>query len=80
METGKFGPTPLMWGERTCSTPEHLLSLDCGVDDEHHLIFDCEAFSDIRKEYDISVDCFKFIVRCMRTLDQEEADDCAEQP
>ena len=34
--------------------PEYLFSLEYGGDDEYHLLFDCEAVSGIREEYDLS--------------------------
>jgi hypothetical protein len=40
------------WAERTCRRcpREHLQQLPCAVDDEHHMIFDCTAFSGTRLE------------------------------
>ena len=64
------------------------------VDDEHHMIFDCEAFSDIRSQYpgmfdeaqtirdffDQSDDdaLLSFISECMQIVDELNLD--AEQP
>ena len=61
------------------------------MDDEHHLLLDCEAFTLLRASCDFSgcqtvrdcmdrPDSYRFIVRAMRTLDQERADHLAEQP
>ena len=44
----------------------YLLSLECGVDDEYHLRFDCEAISGIREEYDMSVN------RCENVYDPKK--------
>ena len=90
VETGKFLNPYKPWSDRICTrcSADYVETLECGVDDEHHLIFDCEAFSEARQELDLSecesvhdcmqdVDCFKFIVRCMSTLDQEDTDDRA---
>ena len=40
------------WEARTCTrcSAAHLASLACAVDDEHHLIFDCERFEALRNE------------------------------
>ena len=41
VETERFGSAPLAWVDRICSrcSFEYLLSLECGVDDEYHLLF-----------------------------------------
>ena len=56
METERFGSAPPPWVDRICSrcSPEYLFSIEYGVDDEYHLLFDCEAVSGIREEYDLS--------------------------
>ncbi len=40
----------VVWESRTCQRcpQEHLQSLACPVDDEHHCIFDCAAFEHLR--------------------------------
>ena len=40
------------WAARTCTrcSPAHLASLTCAVDDEHHMIFECERFEALRNE------------------------------
>jgi hypothetical protein len=45
VETGRWQNLP--WGERACErcSGDHLQSLDCPVDDEYHLLFDCENFA-----------------------------------
>ena len=50
---GRFRDPPVPWKERICTrcSGDHLAGLACKVDDEHHMIFDCEAFNDLRIEY-----------------------------
>jgi len=38
------------WADRTCTrcSAAHLATLACAVDDEHHMIFDCERFAALR--------------------------------
>jgi hypothetical protein len=38
------------WADRTCTrcSAAHLATLACTVDDEHHMIFDCERFAALR--------------------------------
>ena len=45
-------PPRVPWQERTCTrcSAAHLASLACAVDDEHHMVFDCERFEDLRNE------------------------------
>jgi len=45
-------PHRLPWHERTCTrcSAAHLASLTCTVDDEHHMIFECERFGALRNE------------------------------
>ena len=47
-EKGRFNKVP--WPQRRCTRccDEHLSSLKCPVDDEVHLVFDCEAFENLR--------------------------------
>ena len=48
VEKGRFSSVP--WADRWClrCSHEHLSRLDCKVDDAHHLLFDCERFSNLR--------------------------------
>ena len=48
VEKGRFNQVP--WPQRRCTRccDEHLSSLSCPVDDEAHLVFDCEAFENLR--------------------------------
>jgi hypothetical protein len=48
VEKGRFNKVP--WPQRRCTRccDEHLRSLSCPVDDEVHLVFDCEAFENLR--------------------------------
>ena len=48
VEKGRFNKVP--WPQRLCTRccDEHLSSLNCPVDDEAHLVFDCEAFEHLR--------------------------------
>jgi hypothetical protein len=41
------------WAMRSCTrcSQEHIAGLDCAVDDEYHLIFDCETTADLREEH-----------------------------
>ena len=50
VETGRHCNPPVPWHARTCTrcSAAHLASLSCTVDDEHHLIFDCEHFAALR--------------------------------
>ena len=45
-------PHRLPWQERTCTrcSAAHRASLACAVDDEHHMIFECERFEALRNE------------------------------
>ena len=45
-------PPRVPWQERTCTrcSAAHLASLACAVDDEHHMIFECERFEALRNE------------------------------
>ena len=40
------------WQSRTCNrcSPDQVAHLACGVDDEHHMIFDCTHFQGLRSE------------------------------
>jgi hypothetical protein len=51
VETGRR--TGTAWADRRCTrcNAEHLSTLDCGVDDEQHMIFDCQAFEHLRKAF-----------------------------
>ena len=48
VEKGRFNKIP--WLHRCCTRccEEHLSTLVCPVDDEMHLVFDCEAFEHLR--------------------------------
>jgi len=48
VERGRFTRTP--WSQRQCTrcSDDYLSSLSCSVDDEHHMLFDCEAFNHLR--------------------------------
>ncbi len=50
---GRYSNPRVPWGDRTCRrcSAAHLAGLACKVDDEHHMIFDCEALSDVRSDY-----------------------------
>jgi hypothetical protein len=50
VETGRHGNPPAPWQARTCTrcSAAHLATLTCTVDDEHHMIFDCERFAALR--------------------------------
>ena len=45
VERGRFASVP--WSERRCPRcrSEYLDTLSCPVDDEHHFMFECEAFA-----------------------------------
>lgn len=49
---GRFTGVP--WDQRTCKrcSASHLAGLSCQVDDEHHMIFECEAFQEIRSAHE----------------------------
>ena len=50
VERGRFAGVP--WNDRCCSRcdSDFLDSLPCPVDDEHHMLFDCQAFNHLRDE------------------------------
>ena len=41
------------WSDRTCTrcSAAHLATLSCTIDDEHHMIFDCERFAALRDHH-----------------------------
>ena len=45
VELGRHCNPPVPWQARTCSrcSAAHLSALTCAVDDEHHMIFECES-------------------------------------
>jgi hypothetical protein len=49
LETGRWSGTP--WPERTCTrcSSNHLSTLDCHIDDELHLIYDCQLTAHLRQ-------------------------------
>ena len=50
VETGRRQVPRELWGARRCQRCDNaaLQALACPIDDEHHLIFDCTAFSHLR--------------------------------
>ena len=50
VETGRHAH--VAWQDRICTrcTEVHRASLSCAVDDEHHMIFDCQKFEHLRHE------------------------------
>ena len=50
-------PQSTAWSARTCTrcSAAHLASLSCPIDDEHHMIFECEKFSHLRNEASVFV-------------------------
>ena len=52
VERGRYSRPRTPWNMRYCSrcSESHLNFTDCPVDDEYHMIFECEAFSDSRSE------------------------------
>ena len=52
VETGRHANPALAWQLRTCThcSAAHLSTLTCTVDDEHHMIFDCERFAALRTD------------------------------
>ena len=85
---GRFSIPPVPWGDRTCKrcSAAHLTGLACKVDDEHHMIFDCEALSDVPSEFaslfdnittvrdfftiNNDVSVLPFISQCMEIVDE----------
>ena len=53
VEKGKVFGTP--WIERKCirCPSDYLCGLDCQVDDEYHMIFECKAFEHLRSEFSL---------------------------
>ena len=92
---GRFTNPRVPWGERTCErcSAAHLAGLTCKVDDEFHMIFDCQAFDDLRGQHatlfqigsnvrDFMTlgddnEVISFISQCMLLIDQSLV---AEQP
>ena len=52
VELGRRTNPLVAWQHRTCMrcSAAHRASLTCAVDDEHHMIFDCERFEALRNE------------------------------
>ena len=52
IELGRHRNPPTPWEARTCTrcSAAHLSTLSCAVDDEHHMIFECEKFTHLRNE------------------------------
>ena len=52
VEIARYRRPPAAWADRTCTrcSSEHLATLPCSVDDEHHMIFECERFEALRNE------------------------------
>ena len=52
VELGRRHNPPTPWQARTCNrcSAAHLSTLSCTVDDEHHMIFECEKFTHLRNE------------------------------
>ena len=48
VERGRFTRTPRSQRQCTRCSDDYLSSLSCSVDDEHHMLFDCEAFNHLR--------------------------------
>ena len=58
------------WADRRCRrcSAEHLDTLDCGVDDEKHMIFECQAFEHLRNEVTEFVPGMRTFTPGVRTL------------
>jgi hypothetical protein len=53
IELGRHArPQRIAWSARTCTrcSAAHLATLSCPIDDEHHMIFECEKFAHLRSE------------------------------
>jgi hypothetical protein len=52
VEIARYRRPPAAWADRTCTrcSSEHLATLPCSVDDEHHMIFECERLEALRNE------------------------------
>ena len=50
VEQGRRQRPRVRWEDRTCTrcSPEHLEGLACGVDDEWHLVFECQCTQQLR--------------------------------
>jgi hypothetical protein len=88
VELGRHRRAP--WATRVCNrcSQLHRESLQCAVDDEFHLLFECDRFADLRQEFcnTIAPEAFvggglvdfedlqvcKFVSSCMRILEDEE--------
>ena len=57
VELGRHCNPPVPWQARTCSrcSAAHLSALTCAVDDEHHMIFECESFTHLRNQATVFV-------------------------
>ena len=57
VERGRYHrPDPIPWEARTCRrcVDADLGLFECAVDDEFHMVFDCTAFRDLRREPDFA--------------------------
>ena len=53
VELARHHRPPAPWATRTCTrcSAAHLATLSSSVDDEHHMIFECERFEALRNEF-----------------------------
>lgn len=83
VEKGRYAGVP--WTERCERCDEHNAILDCQIDDELHVLHDCETFNNARTElllhfaeksiinfYFSGISICRFFIFCMKCVDEGE--------